>query len=324
MRILLLLITITTFYACHKDTMNPYDDPNINPPLNNDTNYFNDPISFSSLQNNIFQPYCNNSGCHDGTFEPDFRTIESSYSTLVYQPVIKNNIDESYRYRVKPGESQKSVLYARLLANENAMSTFDNNSQVMPLTADIVYDPDKSHPWHGVKDQLIPQIKDWIDGGAKDIFGNLPIEPNNKPEMRGCIAFITGQTTQLYREPPRGSIYIPSNTTSIDIWFSVIDDMQNSSELTFNKIKLSKNLFNFNSLPSYPLEVISTPIIETGYYINTTDDFYHKYTLDMSSYQSGDIVFIKIYLQDNVNPVTEIPTNGAEYQIIKHFTFTVL
>ena len=32
----------------------------------------------------------------------------------------------------------------------------------------------------------------------------------------------------------------------------------------------------------------------------------------------------EIYLQDNVNSVTEIPSNGSEYQIVKHFTFTVL
>ncbi|MEC9209723.1 MAG: hypothetical protein VX762_04780 [Bacteroidota bacterium] len=324
MRTLTSLILITVLFSCQKDRINPYDDPNLDPPQSNDTNYFNNPSSFSSLQNNIFQPYCNNAGCHDGTFEPDFRTIESSYSTLVYQPVIKNDMDANYEFRVKPGESEKSVLYARLLSDPNGVSTFDNNSQVMPLTADIIYDPDQSHPWHGIKNQLIPNIKDWIDSGAKDIFGNLPLEPNNKPEMRGCIAFLTGQTTPLNRVLPRGSIYIPSSASSVDFWFSVLDDIQNSSELTYNKIKFSKNIVNFNAQPSYPLEIISPPIIETGFYQSTTDNFYHKYTLDMSSYNSGDIVFMKIYVQDNVNPVTEIPSNGAEYEIIKHFTFTVL
>ena len=324
MRLLIIIILITTFYACKKDKINPYSDPNLNPPVINDSNYFNNPNSFSSLQNNIFQPYCNNSGCHDGTFEPDFRTIESSYSTLVYQPVIKNNSSQSYNYRVKPGESEKSVLYARLLADANDISIFDNNSQVMPLTADIVYDPEKSHPWHGVKEQFIPHIKNWIDSGARDIFGNIPLEINNKPEMRGCIAYISGQSNQLSRELPRGTIYIPSNTQSIDLWFSVTDDAQNSSELSFNQIKLSKNLFNFESQSYYPLEVVNTPIVETGYFINSTDSFYHKYTLDMSEYESGDLVFIKIYVQDNINPITEIPSNGSEYQIIKHFSFTVL
>ncbi len=323
MRVFFFVILVIFSFSCQKDMLNPYDDPSLDPPQSNDTNYFNNPSSFAALQNNIFQPYCNNSGCHDGTFEPDFRTIESSYSTLVYQPVIKNSPAETYQYRVKPGESEKSVLYARLLADASGASTFDPNSQVMPLTADIAYDPDQSHIWHGVKDQLIPNIKDWIDNGATDIFGNIPLEPNKIPEMRGCIAFVTGQTTLLSREQPRGTIYIPSNVTSVDFWFSVLDDIQNSSELTYNKVKFSKNLFNFSSQPAYSLEVITPPIIETGFYQSTTDNFYHKYTLNMSSFNSGDVVFIKIYLQDNVNPVTEIPSNGSEYQIVKHFTFTI-
>ncbi|MDC0204269.1 hypothetical protein OAJ65_00575 [Flavobacteriales bacterium] len=325
MRVFWSIIFCFILFSCQKDTINPYDDPSLDPPNNTDTNYFINPTSFAALQNNVFRPYCANSGCHDGgMFPPDFRTIESSYSTLVYQPVIKNNSTETYEYRVKPGESDKSVLYARLLADASGISTFDNNSQVMPLTADIVYDPDQSHVWHGVKDQLIPNIKEWIDNGAKDIFGNTPLEPNKIPEMRGCIAFLTGQATPLSREQPRGTIYIPSTATSVDFWFSVNDDLLSSDQLTYNEVKFSKNLFNFSSQPSYALEVITPPKIETGFYQSTTDEFFHKYTLNMSSYGSGDVVFIKIYLQDDINPVTEIPSNGSEYQIVKHFTFTVL
>lgn len=303
---------------------NPYDDISLEPPLVNDTNYFNNPTSFAAIQNNVFSPYCSNSGCHDGTFSPDFRTIESSYSTLIYQPVIKNNISQDFQYRVHPGESDKSVLYARLLSDANGISLFDDNSQVMPLTADVVYDPSQSHEWHAVKDEYISNIKDWIDSGAKDIFGDIQLEPNNIPEMRGCIAFESGQSVLLNREQPRGTIYVPSSASFVDFWFSVLDDKQNVSELTYNQVKFSKNLFSFSFQPSYPLQVMNVPLVETGFYQSTTDEFYHKYTLDMSSYTSGDVVFIKIYLQDDVNPVTEIPSNGSEYQIVKHFTFTVL
>lgn len=322
----LYIIIISLFFnSCKKDgEINPYNNSSLNPPLSNDTNYFNDPLSFSALQNNVFGPTCANSGCHDGgMFPPDFRTIESSYSTLVYQPVIKNNSGETYQYRVKPGESNKSVLYARLLADASGTSTFDANSQVMPLTADIAYDPDQLHAWHGMKDQYISNIKQWIDNGAKDIFGNIPLEPNKIPEMRGCIAFLTGQTTPLNREDSRGTIYIPSDASSVDFWFSVHDDLLSADQLTYNQVKFSRSLFNFSLQPSFNLEVITPPKIETGFYQSTTDEFFHKYTLDMSSYVAGDVIFIKIYLQDNVNPITEIPSNGSEYQIVKHFTFTI-
>jgi hypothetical protein len=141
--------------------------------------------------------------------------------------------------------------------------------------------------------------------------------------MRGAIAFVTGQNTPLSREMPRGTVYVPSSASSIDLWFSVYDDILTSNELSYNKIKFSTNLFNFENKPEFPLEVITPPKNETGYYLNTTDDFYHKYTLDMSTFNTGDIVFIKIYVKDDVNPVTEIPSNGSDYNIVKHFTFTV-
>ena len=313
-RISLLIIVCIVFSACKKDeSINPYNNPNLGPPNNNDTNYFSNPTEFAALHNNIFIPTCANSGCHDGTFEPDFRTIESSYNTLVYHPVIKNDANNTYAFRVEPGNSDKSVLYKRLIED------IDGISGIMPLSAE--YNPE--HYWYDHKDEYIQNIKDWIDNGAKDIFGNVPLQTNKIPEMRGCIAFLTGQNTILSREQPRGTIYVPSNANSVDFWFSVLDDQLTPNQLTFNKIKFSNNLFNFENQPAYNLEVITPPIIESGFYLSTVDEFYHKYTLDMSPYNTGDVIFIKIYIQDNVNDITEIPSNGAEYQIIKHFTFTV-
>ena len=313
-RTLLVIIIFFVFNACKKEgTINPYDDPNLAPPITNDTNYFPDPTAFAALHNNIFIPTCSNSGCHDGAFEPDFRTIESSYNTLVYHPVIKNDATNSYEFRVEPGNSDKSVLYKRLIED------IDGISGIMPLSAE--YNPE--HYWYDHKDEYIQNIKDWIDDGAKDIFGNTPLQANKVPEMRGCIAFLTGQNNPLNREQPRGTIYIPSNATSVDFWFSVLDDKLTPNQLTFNKIKFAPNLLNFENQPEYTLEVITPSLIETGFYLSTVDEFYHKYTLDMSSYNSGDVVFIRIYVQDDINDITEIPSNGTEYQIIKHFTFTV-
>jgi len=309
------IVISLVFHACKKDgEINPYDNPNLNFPEDSTTNYFSDATTFQALHNNIFIPTCANSGCHDGSFEPDFRTIESSYNTLVYQPVIKNDNINTYEFRVKPSNSDKSVLYKRLIED------IDGISGIMPLSAE--YNPE--HYWFDHKEEYIQNIKDWIDNGAKDMFGNLPLQPNNIPEMRGVIAFVTGQNTPLSREMPRGTIYVPASANSIDLWFSVKDDILTSNELSYNKIKFSTNLFNFENKPEFSLEVIVPPINETGYYDNTADDFYHKYTLDMSLFGAGDIVFIKIFVKDDVNPVTEIPSNGSDYNIIKHFTFTIL
>ena len=80
-------------------------------------------------------------------------------------------------------------------------------------------------------------------------------------------------------------------------------------------------MLNFETQPEYNLEIQTTPLMEPGYYGATNIvEYYHKYTLDLGSYSAGDILFFKIYVQDNVNNVTEIPTNGSQYQIVKYFT----
>ena len=313
MRYIWFFIFVCTIFSCKKDEFfNPYDDPNLTPPSINDTNYFSNAIKFSTIHNNIFAPTCANSGCHDGSFEPDFRTIESSYNTLVYQPVIKNDAANTYEFRVLPGDANSSVLYRRLIED------IDGISGIMPLTAE--YHPE--HYWYDHKEEYIQNIKDWIDDGAADMFGNYPLKPNYIPEFRGMIAYATGQSSLLPRNGSRGTIYVPSNISSIDLWFSVLDDLMPASDLEYNKIKFSSNLLNFNNQIEYPLEVITPPLNETGFYLFSTDDFYHKFTLNTSSYSSGDILFVKIYVKDDVNPITEIPSNGSEYQIIKHFSLT--
>jgi hypothetical protein len=85
--------------------------------------------SFPWLQARIFTPTCANSGCHDGTFEPDFRTMASSYNTLVNHPVIANNPEESFHLRVVPGNAQASWLHERLTV------AVPNTSGIMPPLA---------------------------------------------------------------------------------------------------------------------------------------------------------------------------------------------
>ena len=119
----LFIIISLIFQSCKKDgEINPYDNPILNSPEDTIINYFIDATTFQALHNNIFIPTCANSGCHDGTFEPDFRTIESSYNTLVYHPVIKNDNVNSYEFRVKPSSSEKSVLW-----NQKQLCFHDSN-----------------------------------------------------------------------------------------------------------------------------------------------------------------------------------------------------
>jgi hypothetical protein len=107
------------------------------------------------LQDRVFQPTCANAGCHDGTFEPDFRTLGSTHATLVNQAVIKNDAQGSFQFRVVPGDTAASQLLARLTYD------IDGNSGIMPL----VIDPGSDYGRN--RDLYISWVKRWILEGAK-------------------------------------------------------------------------------------------------------------------------------------------------------------
>ena len=309
MKNFLLFFLLIICISCEEE-INPFDFNNTSN-SNNDTIYFTDPTSFSALHNNIFSTTCANSGCHDGTFEPDFRTIESSYNSLVYQPPIKNDINNSFNYRVEPGNSLQSVLYHRLIVD------IDGISGIMPLESE--------DDWDNNKDEYIQNIKDWIDQGAKDMFGNSPSLPNDIPLGRGMVVFNTGQTTNPFSRDASGSVLISNSLNSVDVWFSVVDDLLQPNNLQYNKVKKSSSLFNFHTISEENLEVINTPINHLGYFSNSiNEEYYHKFNLDLTSYNIGDIIYLKIYVKDDVNPVTEIPSNGSPFTFLRHFTIKII
>jgi len=309
MKKILLYIFLIFCFSCEEE-INPFEFDNSSN-NNSDTTYFTDPTSFAALHNNIFSTTCANSGCHDGTFEPDFRTIESSYNSLVYQPPIKNDINNSFDYRVEPGNSLQSVLYHRLIVD------IDGISGIMPLESE--------DDWNNNRDEYIQNIKDWIDQGAKDMFGNDPLLPNDIPLGRGMVVFNSGQNTNPLSRDASGSVLISNSLTSVDVWFSVVDDVMQANNLSYNKVKKSTNLFNFNDIPEENLEVYNTPVNQLGYYYSSNnEEYYHKYTLDLTSYNIGDIIYLKIYVKDDVNPVTEIPNNGSPFTFLRYFTIKII
>ena len=156
-----LLMAILGTIGCSEEEsfVNPYDLIEEETPQDS-TQIDLDPTSLAGLHANIFIKTCANSGCHDGTFEPDFRTVESSYNTLVNHPIIKNDPQNSFSVRVLPGDIAASQLVTRLEKD------IDDNSGIMPL----VIEPDSD--WPEKREEYIQNIKDWIAAGAKDALGN--------------------------------------------------------------------------------------------------------------------------------------------------------
>lgn len=307
----LLLILVVVAAGCKKkdDFVNPFDDPTLQPPEDSVTALVLDPNSFEGIHQNVFRATCANSGCHDGTFEPDFRSVEAAYNTLVYQPVIKNDDQNSFDYRVLPGDVGGSVLMTRLLLD------IDGQSGVMPLEVDPGSD------FIEKRAQYLENIRNWINNGAPDMMGNLPVIGNNLPQMIGAMGFAGGNAQVLDREPGKGAINVPPGTTDLELWFAISDAETNSTDLTHNKVRYTESLNGFDSATEIALDL---PASRTGTgYLGDQVDYYHRARLDVSAYAPGTILFFRLYVQDSGPAITEIPSD-ASANYIKEYASIII
>lgn len=304
----ILTLVILVVAGCDKQTgENPFDDPSLDPPEDTTGQTELDPTSFAGLHKNIFRPTCANSGCHDGTFEPDFRTIESSYNTLVYHEVVKNNASGDFTFRVEPFNPTGSVLIERLT------NDIDGQSGIMPLATE----PDSDWPTN--KADYIENIRTWISNGAKDMFGNPPTQGNSEPQMQGVIGFSSGGQ-MLPRNPGKGALLVSAGANSLDIWVSIGDDSTSPTALSYNKIKFSTIRDDFSQSPEYSLNVVGSPQTEDGYF-DLPVQYYHRYTLNNpGQYGSvGTKIYFRVYVKDPQHEVTELPETGSFNYIKEYF-----
>lgn len=306
-KLILPFIAILLVSSCKKNgSDNPYDDwkDKDKDPVVTDKPI--DPKSIEGLHKNIFKPTCSNSGCHDGNFEPDFRSIESSYNSLINR--LSTNTDPGnpqYSRRVVPGSSATSMLLHRI-------KEFIPGSQgKMPLSVDPGSD------WNEKKDQYIQDITDWINNGAKDQFGDSPEDLDFTPQMGGLMVFADGSTTPL---PHTGynPVTVPAGTTTIKIMVSYLDDKTPVKNFTASKINFSLTPYSYDST-TLDLNVESTPFQAFGV-SGETVEYWHSITVNIADIGlSGDVLWLRTQTSDNVNPAIDIPSASAPFNFKKYF-----
>lgn len=307
------ILSVLILSQCKKDPFeNPFDNPDLVIPPDTVNQVPLVEGSFPWLHQKIFKPTCSNSGCHDGTFEPDFTTIESSYNTLVYQPVIKNNPQQSYQYRVMPGNASASVLINRVTVD------IDGQSGIMPLSIDPNSD------WPDLKQSYIAALRDWIDAGAPNQFGQLPSVGNQVPQMTGVIAFADAQITPLPRETGNGPILVPVGTSTITLWIGFSDDSTAVNQFVSNSIRFSTAANNFSGSTAQTLQISPTAISQPGYFGGNVD-YWHGIQIDPSQYGAiNQDVFFRTEVGDGDNPPLEIPGNGSLAYIKSYFSYRMV
>lgn len=289
---ILLIIPLLFFLACKEEIpepYNPYDDVvypvSIEPTDNSEAH------SLSRTHNEVFEPKCNVLGCHDGSFEPDFRTVQSTYSTLVYHSIIKNNSQEEFTYRVVPGDTANSVLWERItnccFVNENDRMPQDNIGISMPQSA-------------------IDQIGAWIMAGAPDIFGNMASMPNNFPRINNFGAYDIEYDTSFSINRVDDLWYMPflmPQNTEINMVIDVDDDHTPNLDLQYNKLKISTNRNDFSNA------------IELNAVCFDSEEYGYPFILNFNSdiFETDQQYFMRFYTSDNnLENITEFPQTEDE------------
>ena len=310
----LLIVSIATFTMvsnCKKNEIeNPYNGYST-PKLYEEPTLAGLPAdNFGYLHATVFKPTCANSGCHDGHFEPDFRTIGGAYNSTVYHNVLTNDASGSFTYRVKPGDADMSLMHERLLV------ALPSTSGIMP--------PVYADEWIVNKASHIKRIKDWINAGAKDMYGNDPVIGNPNPIVTGFNVYANNATSSPYnRASGAGILPILVPRANVDFWFSVDDDATASTSMTVNEIKVDTAMFDFEGVTA------STMTVSSGFTANdfsgTPAQFTHKFDFDASGYPAGKLIFVRVYIQDtdHTSPA-ENPSDGSSRPTIYLFTlFTI-
>lgn len=305
-----MLVGILLLSNCQKNSSssdNPYDSWNADERGPVMTDLKMDANSIAGLHKNIFKPTCANSGCHDGNFEPDFRTIESSYNSLINRLVTNPDPNSVLiTKRVVPGDAANSMIMHRIL-------TFIPGTQgQMPLTTDPGSD------WPAKKTLYIQNITQWINDGAKDQFGKSALSNDFPPQLGGLIVFTNGSTTPLPHDG-KNPVNIPSGTSSIKIMVAFTDDKTAVNGFGVTTLNTSLNPYSYiNSEQTMTTE--ASPFNAKGI-LGTNVDYWHSINLSVSSLGAvaKDVIWIRTNTTDKVNPPFYIPASTAAFNTKTYF-----
>lgn len=264
--------------------------------------------SLIALQKNVFSPTCANFGCHDGTFEPDFRTIESTYNTLIFHPIIKNDPQGSFEYRVVPNDANASVLMARLLYD------IDGQSGIMPLE---FLDSD----WEENKDKYIEDIRTWINEGAPDVLGNTYSPVDNKPRVLGVIGRVNGQ--DLPRgDANNGPLLVPQGDSLLTLYFAVQDDQTALGSFASTRIQVARGPVNFSLSHSQDLDLMGQTFAAPGFTGDpVTYTFQTQLDFTVDTLFNASQLYFRVLADDSVNGSIGIPAENSARYLKRYFSF---
>lgn len=288
--IFVLLAFLFGMVACERvvedDRANPFD---------MDTGEIQDssslsPSSLAGLHQNVFSTKCANPTCHDGSFEPDFRTIQSTYASLVYHPVIKNDDNNSFDFRVVPGDADASWLMRRV--------TVDDVLGKMPL-----YAPSLS-------DEEVENIRKWINNGAQDILGTSGTVPNLPPTFLGFAAY-DQNLSRIDRNRIAGpaSPFVLPMGTSMTLAIVISDDSTSTLNLKNQRVDFTFSKDDYSQATSLLLTYFSQGVVTA--------------TVDANNFLSDTTIYFRYYGEDEKGASLTMPEANSPYYFKDVLSFII-
>ena len=285
MRQLIPFIVLVLLASCKKD--NPFT------PVDDNQKDSLSITNFAGLHQHYLEPRCANPACHDGAFEPDFRTVESAYNTIVYQPVTKNDDSASYTYRVVPGSIEDSWLMNRLMTDDDTLGQMPLYG--IPLTQ-----------------KELGYFSDWVLDSARDAFGHVPIRPNRSPEVKWYTAY-EGNVVYVNRIDTNringwsSAMQVPYNQ-DITLLFRLADDLTDVADLSDHKFFYSNSMDYSNA----------SLLIPTYYSGN-----YYTVSIPANTFTQTQQYWFYYHVQDDVNS-TDFPNTESKSWWIANFSLIAL
>jgi hypothetical protein len=279
-----------------------------------------DSASIEGLHYYILQRKCAEPGCHDGTFEPDFRTIQSSYSTLVYQGIIKNDPNRNFEYRVKPGHSADSWLFEKVITNDPIISRMPVNRT--PLSLDE-----------------IRQIKKWIDNGAKDMFGQTPNQASMAPNLWlvGATVDTFGISTRLDDKREEWAAPFPMLQKAegivinrVNLWIGINDqgkvDSTAIEDLKVNELWISEDINDFSKAIKLKAELLPNWTEVKNFWGEGNSGYFRwRAHINPNQLKPNTQYYYRYNVKDNGRTETvQIPQNNTNWYVRTHYSFYVL
>lgn len=286
---LFLIGILVVVVSCEK-AIEPANNPfitHVEPPPAADTV---DPFTIQGLHKYLFEPKCANPACHDGSFEPDFRTVQSTYSTLVYHPVVKNDSVGTFTYRVVPNNVKESWLIERLTTGDPVLGR-------MPLYAPAL------------KSDELQWVMGWINNGAQDADGNSAEFPNLPPEVKYYYATDANDIRIDTARVNGWSSPFKAPAASFNLIFRVVDDSTAVDQLQLNELQLSQNRDDFSNAQTF-----SATYFQNFWVVN----------LNGANLQAGVQWYMRYHVEDGENTgITMYPAPDQPYWYKENASFII-